>query len=66
MSNVKQHGYSGWTQQCKCDVCRAAKAAYDQAYRARGGVPAPKPARVICPTGKPSLKRSTDTWAGRP
>ncbi len=32
---IQQHGYGPYTQGCRCEVCRQAKAAYMQSKRAR-------------------------------
>ena len=34
VANVRTHGYGGYTQGCKCGICRAAKAAYMAKRRA--------------------------------
>jgi hypothetical protein len=47
---VYTHGYSGYTNGCRCDTCRAAKATYMRTRRAQARALAAATARL---TGRP-------------
>lgn len=50
---ILTHSYGGYTRGCRCDICRAAKAAYSRARRAVANAPTRTPA--INAKGRPIL-----------